>query len=76
MAELTAFQERIRSLLDLHVPLTDHEKWVMAKVYGQDRAPAPDPRPSPHDPGCWCLRCWNAGIEYGVYLHNKRMKKL
>lgn len=66
--------EDIRNLLDLHTPLTDYDKSVLLKVYGLD--PEPDPRPSPHAPGCWCVRCWNAGIDYGIYLHNKRMGQL
>jgi hypothetical protein len=54
--------------LDLHAALPECAK-------GTQLEPAL-PRPSPHEPGCWCLICWNAGIEYGIYLHNKRMEEL
>lgn len=36
----------------------------------------PEPRPSPHKSGCWCVRCWNAGLEYGEYLKQKKLNEL
>lgn len=36
----------------------------------------PEPRPQPHEHGCWCVRCHNAGGYYADYLHNKRMEEL
>jgi hypothetical protein len=64
-----------QSLVDLVMPLTDYDKSVMAKVQGKD-PPLPEPRPSPHAPGCWCVRCWDAGMQYAHYLEQKRSQEI
>ena len=64
-----------QALVDLDTPLTDYDKLVLMKVYGLD-PPRPQPRRPNHSNGCACIDCWNAGIEYGIYLRNKRLKQL
>src|SRR6185503_17741094 len=29
-----------------------------------------------HPRGCWCPRCWEAGIRYGDYLKEKKLRDL
>jgi len=35
-----------------------------------------EPRRPPHEAGCWCVRCHNAGLQYADYLQQKRMNEL
>jgi len=43
-----------------------------------DQTPPPlvAPRRPPHEAGCGCIECWNAGIEYSIYLQNKRLQEI
>jgi hypothetical protein len=38
--------------------------------------PAPvlaEPRKPPHAAGCWCIECWQAGLDSSEYLKAKRI---
>lgn len=70
-------QQNVGSLVDLYTPLTDYDKRVMDKVWGTGPLePSAVERRPLHKAGCWCEECWNAGLDYGIYLHNKRMQQL
>jgi hypothetical protein len=34
----------------------------------------PEPRRPPHEAGCWCVACWQAGLAYGEYLKAKNLE--
>lgn len=54
--------------LDLNAPLP-------AGIAGE--APVPrEPRRPPHEAGCWCVECWNAGLQYADYLQAKRLEEI
>ena len=59
-------QQDIGNLLDLTAPAPGVEP---------PRAPV-EPRRPPHEAGCGCIECWNAGIEYSIYLQNKRLQEI
>lgn len=62
----TAYQDRIRNLLDLDAPIPEQ---TFLK-------PPAAPRIAPHEAGCWCVSCWNAGLRYGEWLEQKRLEDL
>lgn len=35
---------------------------------------APPPRRAPHEAGCWCVACFNAGLRYGEWLRSKNLE--
>ena len=76
----TAFQDRIRDLLDQHVPLTAYERALLNELYGPrptgDSIPPPARSLASHPAGCGCVECWNAGVRYGDYLKSKRLENL
>lgn len=59
-------QQDIGNLLDLSAPAPGVEP-PLAPV---------EPRRPPHEAGCFCNTCFNAGIEYGIYLQNKRLEEM
>jgi hypothetical protein len=59
---------RHQSAVDLSAPLP-------AGIAGEPVPPV-EPRRPAHEAGCWCIECWNAGIEYGIYLQAKRLEEL
>jgi len=61
-------RDNIRNLIDLEAPLEDLEP---LQVW--EGPLLPEPRPSAHHPGCWCVRCWNMGLEYGEYQKAKTL---
>lgn len=67
----TKQQEDIRNLLDLTKPLPASvlgEGPLLPNVQ-EHRAPR-------HPDGCECTDCWNAGVRFADYLHQKRMNEL
>lgn len=62
----TAFQDRIRALLDLDAPLP--------------KSPVVTPRPErPKACRCGdidCMACWDAGVRYADYEKQKRLEEL
>jgi hypothetical protein len=70
-------QQDAGNLVDLYTPMSDHDKLVLQKVYGlAPLEPNAIERRPLHESGCMCLECWDAGLKYGEYLHNKRMEQL
>lgn len=73
-----ALSDRIRDLLDQHVPLTATEEALLKELHApQPPGPTiPPARSLAHPGGCWCVECHNAGQRYADYLHAKRMNEL
>lgn len=56
-----------------HEPAVD----LSAPAPGVEPPLAPvEPRRPPHEAGCFCLRCWSAGLEYADYLQKKRLQEI
>jgi hypothetical protein len=61
----TAYQQRIRNLLDQGPAVTLPPTEV-----------GPIPKISRHSDGCECVECHNAGVRYGDYLKQKQLNEL
>lgn len=58
-------------LLDLH---TEPDPPLLEPLLISEGPEAPPSRRAPHEAGCWCVACWNAGLEYGEYLKAKGLE--
>jgi hypothetical protein len=59
-------QQDIGNLLDLSAPAPG-ESTPLLPI---------EPRRPPHEAGCWCSICWQAGLEYADYLQKKRLQEI
>lgn len=64
-------QEDAGNLVDLHC---DPAKLPPEPLLISEGPLVPPPRPAPHEAGCWCVECWNAGLRFGEYLRAKRLE--
>jgi hypothetical protein len=75
--KLTAYQDRIRHLLDQHSPLSPEDRAhldALYKLQPSGESPlSPPTTPARHPGGCGCVECWNMGLEVGEYLHRKKL---
>jgi len=74
----SAYQDRVRNLLDQTRELTDAEHLTVLFFQGLGTGPLEPERirRSRHAAGCNCIDCWNAGLRYGEYLKQKRLNEL
>jgi hypothetical protein len=75
--KLTAYQERIRNLLDQHAPLSAEDRANLEALYkprpSGESLTSPPTIPARHPEGCWCEDCWNMGLEVGEYLKRRKL---
>ena len=62
---------RGQPLVDLYTP---RDPLPLEPLLISEGPEPPPPRRAPHEAGCWCVECWNAGLRYGEWLKAKNLE--